>query len=119
MGMFMFLRRMFSAFYLIAHPAVPARLKLLPFLAFAYLVFPRDLFPDYIRGLGLIDDLIVITVLFGIFTSKAIKHVAADERRKKNSIDVDFEVLGRVDPDADPSAAPVDDRPPTDDIRNS
>ena len=119
MAMFMFIRRLFSAVYLISHPAVPLRLKLLPLLAFAYLIFPRDLFPDYIRGLGLIDDIIVMTILFGIFTSKALKHVAAAERRKKDSIDVDFEVLGRVDPDADPSAAPVDDRPPTDDIRNS
>lgn len=119
MAMFMFIRRLFSAVYLISHPAVPLRLKLLPFLAFAYLVAPRDLFPDWIRGFGLIDDAIVMTILFGIFTTKALKHVMADERRKKDSIDVDFEVLGRVDRDADPGSAPIDDRPPTDDIRNS
>ena len=118
MALFMFVRRLFSAFYLITHPAVPLRLKLLPLLAFAYLVFPRDLFPDYIRGFGLIDDIIVMTILFGIFTTKALKYVAAHERRKRDAIDVDFEVLGRVDPDADPGTAPIDDRPPTDDIRS-
>ena len=119
MAMFIFIRRLFSAVYLISHPAVPLRLKLLPLLAFAYLVFPKDLFPDYIRGFGIIDDVIVMTVLFGIFTTRALKHVRGDERRKKDSIDADFEVLGRVDPNADPGAAPVDDRPPTDDIRDS
>jgi uncharacterized membrane protein YkvA (DUF1232 family) len=118
-AMFVFIRRLLSAFYLISHSAVPLRLKLLPLLAFAYLVFPRDLFPDYIRGLGIIDDVIVITVLFGIFTTRALKHVRGGQRRKKDSIDVDFEVLGRVDPNADSGAAPVEDRAPTDDIRNS
>ena len=118
MALFMFMRRLFSAFYLITHRAVPLRLKLLPLLAFAYLVFPRDIFPDFIRALGFIDDLIVMTILFGIFTKKALKHVAEDERRKKNSIDVDFEVLGRVDRDAEPGTAPEDDRPPQDDIRS-
>ena len=114
----MFIRRLFSAVYLISHPAVPLRLKLLPVLAFAYLVFPRDLMPDWIRVFGLIDDVIVITILFGIFTKRALKYVVADERRKKDSIDVDFEVLGRVDPDAEPGTAPEDDRPPQDDIRS-
>ena len=117
--MFIFIRRILATFYLITRPAVPVRLKLLPLVAFVYLTFPRDLFPDYIRGLGLIDDVVITTVLFGIFTTKALKHVAADERRKKNSIDVDFEVLGRVDSHGNPGKTPVDDRPPTDDIRNS
>ena len=118
MALFLFLRRLFSAFYLITHPAVPLRLKLLPLLAFAYLVFPRDIFPDWIRGLGLIDDIIVMAILFGIFTNKAMKYVLADKRRKKNSIEVNFEVLGRVDEDADPGAAPEDDRPPKEDLRS-
>ena len=117
--MFIFIRRILATFYLITKPAVPFRLKLLPLAAFVYLMLPRDLLPDYVRGLGLIDDVVITTVVFGIFTTKALKHIAADERRRKNSIDVDFEVLGRVNSHEDPDMTPVDDRPPTDDIRNS
>jgi len=117
-ALLMLIRRLFSAVYLIKHRAVPLRLKLLPALAVLYVLSPRDLVPDFIRGFGLIDDIIVTSTLFGIFTTRAMKYVLTNERRRKNSIDADFEVLGRVDADLDPDTRPEDDCSPEDDLRS-
>ena len=102
MALFMFLRRLASVVYLMTHPDVPLRLKTLPVLAFAYVVFPRDLFLD-IRpfGLGLIDDLIVVTVLLGIFTSRGLYHIERAKKGKDDAIPAEFEV---VEPDAAPDS---------------
>ena len=79
MALFAFLRRLTSVVYLMTHPDVPLRLKTLPVLALAYVIFPRDLLPDF-RPFGFIDDVIVVTVLLGIFTSRGWYHI---ERAKK------------------------------------
>ncbi len=98
MALFMFLRRLTSVVYLMTHPDVPLRLKTLPVLALAYIVFPRDLFLD-VRPFGLIDDLIVVTVLLGIFTSRGWHHIDRAKKRKDDAIPAQFEV---VEPDAGP-----------------
>jgi uncharacterized membrane protein YkvA (DUF1232 family) len=41
-------------------PRVPARVKATLFLSAAYIAFPPDLIPDFIPGLGQVDDLIVV-----------------------------------------------------------
>ena len=98
MALFMFLRRLASVVYLMTHPDVPLRLKTLPVLALAYLVFPKDLFFDF-RAFGLIDDLIVVTVLLGIFTSRGWYHIERAKKGKDDAIPAAFEV---VEPDAEP-----------------
>ena len=100
MALFMFLRRLASVVYLMTHPDVPLRLKSLPVLALAYVVFPRDLFLDF-RPFGLIDDLIVVTVLLGIFTSRGWYHIERAKKHKDEAIPAEFEV---VDPDAEPES---------------
>ena len=102
MALFLFLRRLTSVVYLMTHPDVPLRLKTLPVLALAYVVFPRDLFLDF-RPFGLIDDLIVVTVLLGIFTSRGWYHIERAKKRKDGAIPAEFEV---VVPDAEPGAEP-------------
>ena len=100
MALFMFLRRLASVVYLMTHPDVPLRLKTLPVLALAYLVFPKDLFLD-LRPFGLIDDLIVVTVLLGIFTSRGWYHIERAKKGKDDAIPTAFEV---VEPDAEPES---------------
>ena len=100
MALFMFLRRLASVVYLMTHPDVPLRLKTLPVLALAYLVFPKDLFFDF-RAFGLIDDLIVVTVLLGIFTSRGWYHIERAKKGKDDAIPTAFEV---VEPDAEPES---------------
>ena len=109
MALFAFLRRLASVVYLMTHPDVPLRLKTLPVLALAYVVFPRDLFPDFLRLVGFIDDLIVVTVLLGIFTSRGWYHIERAKKRKDDAIPAEFEV---VEPDAEPEAGSDDAEPP-------
>ena len=114
MALFMFLRRLASVVYLMTHPDVPLRLKTLPVLALAYLVFPKDLFFDF-RAFGLIDDLIVVTVLLGIFTSRGWYHIERAKKGKDDAIPTAFEV---VEPDAEPESGADDaEQPPDGDTR--
>ena len=105
MAFFFFLRRFFSVVYLMRHPAVPVYLKALPVLAFLYLIAPRDLIPDFRPFVGQVDDLVVIGLCLGIFTSKGWQHILRERQGKDDAIAVDFEVLDRVGEDA-PRQAP-------------
>ena len=102
------------------HPAVPKRLKALPIAAFIYLMFPRDIIFDY-RFPGAIDDILVVTLLLGLFVSKATPYVIAKDKEKSDSIDAEFKVLmreeHRASPDADAPTDPEDDGTPNDDLR--
>ena len=102
MALFLFLRRLTSVVYLMTHPDVPLRLKTLPVLALAYVVVPRDLFFDF-RPFGFIDDVIVVTVLLGIFTSRGWYHIDRAKKGKDNAIPAEFEV---VEPNGEPGAEP-------------
>ena len=56
----------------------PRKLKRwLTVIAVVYLVFPRDLIPDYLgRGLGLIDDLLLIGLLTYFYRKQLRRHAA-------------------------------------------
>ena len=130
-ALFFVIRRLFSVVYLMSHPAVPVRLKVLPIFAFIYFIFPRDLIFDFRPGIGHLDDLVVIGVCLGFFINRGWRYVLEEQKRKEDSILADFEVLDRVDdahphdghvdeePRWDPADAPEDDRPPTEDLRNA
>ncbi len=67
----------------------PSKLKKwLSIIAVAYLVFPRDLIPDFLgRGLGLIDDFLLIALLVYFYRNHLRKYVAraqqgSDEQRQ-------------------------------------
>jgi uncharacterized membrane protein YkvA (DUF1232 family) len=50
-------------------PAVPRRAKIAPALVIAYLAIPIDLIPDFIPGLGHLDDALIV--------AWAIRHLIA------------------------------------------
>jgi uncharacterized membrane protein YkvA (DUF1232 family) len=51
--------------------------KWLIFIAVLYLVFPRDLIPDFLgRGLGLIDDLSLIALLTYFYRNRLREYTA-------------------------------------------
>lgn len=52
---------------LFREPRVPALLKAVPILAGLYLVSPIDLVPDFLPGLGQLDDLGVILAALELF----------------------------------------------------
>lgn len=53
-------------------PEVPARLKITIIGALLYMVLPTDIVPDMIPGIGLIDDLTVIMIVFKEVSSFAV-----------------------------------------------
>ena len=46
-------------FRLMLDKRVPLKVKILPFIAIAYIVFSRDILPDGLPIIGILDDLIV------------------------------------------------------------
>lgn len=105
MGMFLFLRRLLSVVYLMTHPAVPVHLKVLPVLAFIYLVFPRDLWFDF-RAFGFLDDFIVGGLFIGTFVNKGWARVLEAQRKRDETIPAEFRVINEDDP------PPAEDTPP-------
>ncbi len=56
--------------------------KWLTVIAVVYLVFPRDLIPDFLgRGLGLLDDLLLIGLLTYFYRKHLRKHFAREGTR--------------------------------------
>jgi uncharacterized membrane protein YkvA (DUF1232 family) len=56
-------------------PAVPRRAKIAPALVIAYLAVPIDLIPDFIPGLGHLDDALIV--------AWAIRHLIAAAGRDR------------------------------------
>ncbi|MDP9418627.1 MAG: DUF1232 domain-containing protein [Actinomycetota bacterium] len=56
-------------------PAVPKRAKVAPALVLVYLAIPIDLIPDFIPGLGHLDD--------ALFVAWAIRHLVAAAGRER------------------------------------
>ena len=55
------------ALRLFREPRVPVSLKALPILAGLYVISPIDLVPDFLPGLGQLDDLGIILATLGLF----------------------------------------------------
>ena len=64
-------------YYLLRDPEVPFYLKLLPFTAVVYLLFPFDLLTDFAPVIGQLDDITILLVGTKIFIELAPPHVVA------------------------------------------
>lgn len=64
-------------FYLLRDPEVPFYLKLLPFVAFAYILFPFDLVADFAPFIGQLDDVTALLVTSKVFIELAPPEVVA------------------------------------------
>ncbi|MCP4359101.1 MAG: DUF1232 domain-containing protein [Chloroflexi bacterium] len=62
-------------FYLLRDPEVPFYLKLLPFTAVLYLLWPIDLITDVLPFFGQLDDLTALLVGGKVFIELAPQHV--------------------------------------------
>jgi uncharacterized membrane protein YkvA (DUF1232 family) len=65
------------------HPKTPFISKLLLGLAIAYVLSPIDIIPDFIPGLGHLDDLIVLPLLIGLAVILIPKSVFIDCRQSR------------------------------------
>ncbi|MQG37055.1 MAG: DUF1232 domain-containing protein [SAR202 cluster bacterium] len=58
---------------------VPAFTKIIPVMAFLYLVMPNDIIKDFIPILGHLDDLIVVSLLLLLFVAASPGRIVADQ----------------------------------------
>ena len=76
------------ALRLVREPRVPMLLKVVPVLAILYVVSPIDFVPDFIPGLGQLDDLGIILAALELFVRlcpsgpHAFHHEAIAQRRR-------------------------------------
>ena len=92
-------------YYLLRDPDVPFYLKLLPFAAVLYLLWPIDLLADVIPVFGQLDDLTALLVSSKVFIEMAPQHVVArhlDQIRTADGFDpaVDEKII--IDPQPAP-----------------
>jgi uncharacterized membrane protein YkvA (DUF1232 family) len=64
-------------YYLLRDPEVPFYLKLLPFTAVVYFLFPFDLVTDFAPIIGQLDDITALLVGSKIFIEMAPQHIVA------------------------------------------
>ncbi|WP_420641874.1 YkvA family protein [Candidatus Leptofilum sp.] len=74
-------------YYLLRDPEVPFYLKLLPFTAVLYLLWPVDLLPDVLLGLGQLDDLTALLVSSKVFIEMAPPHLVAQHMDRIRAVD--------------------------------
>lgn len=72
-------------------PKTPKISKIMVLAALVYLIWPFDLIPDIIPFAGLIDEIIIIPLLFYIATKFIPKSVVEDNKRKVSGKKKDYE----------------------------
>ncbi len=73
---------------LLRDPRVPALTKAIPIGALIYVLSPFDLIPDFILGLGQIDDIGLLLASIRLFESASPEDVVRehkDDMKRKNS----------------------------------
>lgn len=76
---------------LLLDPRTPKLSKIMVIAAIVYLVWPFDLIPDFIPLAGVIDELIIIPLLFYVATRFIPKYVVEDVMRKAGGKKKKFE----------------------------
>lgn len=61
-----YLNTIVNSVRLFFHPATPWYVKAILAVAGIYLISPVDLIPDWIVGLGLLDDITIVPMLVGL-----------------------------------------------------
>jgi uncharacterized membrane protein YkvA (DUF1232 family) len=92
------------AWRLFRDPDVPAWAKLIPLLALAYVLFPADLIPDLIPGLGQVDDLTLFVLGLKYFIEACPSSVVQRHRGETGAVDASYRV---VEDEAYPAEGPA------------
>lgn len=75
---------------LMSDPRTPGKSRYLPWVAFAYLIFPFDIVPDLLPVIGQADDALIVIMLVWLAVSAIPDSLYAEHRRRKkhDAIDV-------------------------------
>ena len=95
------------AWRLFRDPDVPAWAKLIPLLALAYVLFPADLIPDLIPGLGQVDDLTLLVLGLKYFIEACPGSIVQRYRGQMGAVDASYRVVeDEVNPADGPARLP-------------
>lgn len=70
-----FWRQLVVLWYAFWHPATPFYLKAMMVGIVAYVISPFDLLPDFIVGLGLVDDILLVAIAMNWIVGKLPREV--------------------------------------------
>jgi len=97
-GKLPFLDQLIGAYFCALDPATPLRAKATLMGALAYFVLPTDLIPDFLTGIGFVDD---ATVLYAAIRAVS-DHIKPAHRERAREL-IQRKLIGA--PDAPPSGA--------------
>jgi uncharacterized membrane protein YkvA (DUF1232 family) len=83
-------------FYILQDPAVPAKIKAVITCALGYFIFPFDIFPDSMPGIGYVDDMATITAALTmslLYVTPEIKQKAKNKLKDIFGEDIDKELV--------------------------
>lgn len=85
--------------YLMIHPRVPLKVKLIPIIGILYLFWPRDILMDFTFAIGFFDDLIVLMLLTSIFVKMASRKLnqRQDPKNGTKVVDAKYQVISKDD----------------------
>jgi uncharacterized membrane protein YkvA (DUF1232 family) len=72
---------------------VPVWMKAVPFLSLLYLLVPADFVPDFLLGLGQLDDVAVIALGAKLFTELVPAHVIEEHREELAALEQGYTVV--------------------------
>jgi uncharacterized membrane protein YkvA (DUF1232 family) len=87
---------------LLRDPMVPTWTKLIPLGALLYVVLPTDLIPDFVIGLGQLDDLGVLLLALRMFISLSPLQIVQRHLAAMSAIDGSYRIV-----DEEPSRPPA------------
>lgn len=87
------IREAYLVWRLLTDGRVPLWLKLMPIGGLLYLLFPIDVAPDLLLGLGQLDDLALLLLAFKLFTHLVPPDIVKEHRREINSIPGSYRVV--------------------------
>ncbi|GAB1420063.1 hypothetical protein MASR2M15_01400 [Anaerolineales bacterium] len=70
--------KIYLIFYLLKSPEVPVSSKLLPLIGIIYFISPLDGLPDWIIGLGILDDIAILILMLWLFIKVAPLEVLSE-----------------------------------------
>jgi uncharacterized membrane protein YkvA (DUF1232 family) len=83
-------------FYILQEPTVPVKIKAVITGALGYFIFPFDIFPDSMPGIGYVDDMATITAaltLSLLYVTPEIKQKAKNKLKDIFGEDIDKELV--------------------------
>ena len=79
---------------LMMDPRIPVWLKAIPLATLLYLLFPIDVLPDPLLGLGQLDDIAVILLGVKLFIELCPQEIVRQHLRQMSSIPGSYRVVG-------------------------